>query len=144
MVEATPFYDIHNDDDWNTIFPNGYSTGFVRLGKGAKFYEPSIYHQMHCLNILRQSIVHHDWSNATNQERVLWHVHHCLNMIRQAILCNADSTLEPSFFYRLNKGKNESAASGLDVLHTCRDWTQIRAYAESNFHDTKTLGAGRD
>lgn len=58
--------------------------------------------------------------------------HHCLNVIRQAVLCNGDTTLEPSHLETLENGKSVAAASGMGVLHVCRDWEQLRTSAASN------------
>ncbi|KAF9463669.1 hypothetical protein BDZ94DRAFT_1258260 [Collybia nuda] len=135
-VQATEHYNINNDDDWySTYAPSGYGSGSIRLSD-TDFYRPAVYHQFHCLDMLRRSIVHHNWSDVATEHRMERRVHQCLNMIRQAILCNSDTTLEPSYIYGVRDGRNESAASGLDVPHVCRDWTQVRSYVQSNYIQT--------
>lgn len=139
-VQATQQYHISNDNDWHSTYtPSGYQSGFVHLGSRgtADFYEPAIYHQFHCLDALRRSVVHHNWSDVSTKSRAERHVHHCLNMIRQAILCNSDTTLEPAFIYNVRDGRNQSAASGLNVPHVCRDWTQVRSFAHENYVNTR-------
>ncbi|KAF5329905.1 hypothetical protein D9758_018700 [Tetrapyrgos nigripes] len=149
-VEANDYYNIHSDQEWSSLFTPlpGYPFGFVQLESeedGTKaFFEPAVYHQMHCLDILRQMIVHHDWSDRASEERAIWHVNHCLNMVRQAILCNADTTLEPSYIFDVVNGRNQSAASGLDVMHVCRDWSQIRSYVEENYRSTLAHGTSKE
>jgi hypothetical protein len=59
-------------------------------------------------------------------------IQHCLNYLRQAILCNSDTTLEPSFPYILPDNTSTSAASGIGVVHKCVDWTQVRSFVEAN------------
>ncbi len=54
--------------------------------------------------------------------------HHCLNVLRQAVLCNGDTTLEPSHSELRSNGKEVAAASGMDVLHVCRNWEELQNF----------------
>ncbi|KAF5358571.1 hypothetical protein D9757_012957 [Collybiopsis confluens] len=137
---TTDYYHILNNEEWQSTFtPSGAPFGFVRLGEDAAPLEPAIFHQMHCLDTLRKSILFFDWRNISAYERQLWHVNHCMNMLRQAILCNSDITLEPSFVYGIYDGRNQSAASGMDVWHVCRDWTQVNKFVGDNFAQTRNI-----
>jgi hypothetical protein len=49
-----------------------------------------------------------------------------MNMLRQALLCNADTSLEPVVTITGAEGAKETGATGVDVVHVCRDWTKIR------------------
>ncbi|KAJ3980398.1 hypothetical protein F5890DRAFT_1468237 [Lentinula detonsa] len=140
-IVPTEHYHILNDTQWHTTFSPqpGYTFGFVRLGTEVTPFEPAIFHQMHCLNVLRQSLVSDDWSDVSEHGPRLWHVNHCLNMIRQAILCNSDTTLEPSYIYGTHKGRNQSAASGMDVWHICRDWNQVDEFVKENYKQTRNI-----
>jgi hypothetical protein len=53
------------------------------------------------------------------------HVNHCFDYLRQAILCNMDSTLEG------NTMSHQEGTSGWFVSHTCRNYEQGKAWAES-------------
>ncbi|KAJ7257037.1 hypothetical protein C8J57DRAFT_1721309 [Mycena rebaudengoi] len=130
VVEATNRYGLEAEEEWSSLMPHGKGFGFVRLGAQGRPLEPAIYHQLHCLSSLRKSFAY--GSRNMTSERAAWHIHHCLNYLRQAILCNADTTLEPSYMYVLKDNTTTPAASGLGVTHTCVDWTQIRVYVDEN------------
>lgn len=121
---------MQSDQDWDSLMPVGYQSGFVRLDASNAPFEPSIYHQLHCLNNLRNIFMQPGWANDTHKE---WHVNHCLNYIRQTILCTGDITLEPSFEYTLRNGNRVPASHGSDVAHVCRDWTTVRSFSENNY-----------
>ncbi|KAJ7037257.1 hypothetical protein C8F04DRAFT_421478 [Mycena alexandri] len=125
-VETTDHYGLDAEAEWSSLMPSGHGFGFVRFDPHSRPWEPSVYHQLHCLSTLRQFFVH----GAANMSQ--WHMDHCLNHLRQAILCNADTTLEPSYIYRLSDNTSTSAASGIGVVHTCADWTQVRSFVEEN------------
>lgn len=140
MVESNELYDLDADDEWDSLTPAGFPFGFVRMGDDARPFDVSVYHQVHCLDGLRHALIRYNWTTAENDADMLWHVTHCLNMVRQSILCQADTTLEPSHFYRKTAiHGNESAASGMDVLHVCKDWTRVRKYAEENYQATWSI-----
>ena len=127
--EASTRYGLDSDDEWRTIMPRG--KGFVRLGPNALPFEVSLYHQIHCLEHLRRTFV--DGLCLDDANSVAQHVHHCLNYLRQSIVCNADTTLEPSYVLELENGRKVPAASGIDVVHKCRDWELLRNILEDNY-----------
>ncbi|KIM73563.1 hypothetical protein PILCRDRAFT_93002 [Piloderma croceum F 1598] len=98
--------------DWRStdLFPNG--NGFVKLGPEGV----SMFHQMHCLQRIRNAIVHGDPG---------YHTRHCLNLLRQAILCASDITLDP-----INIGTD--GTDGVGVVHVCRDWEKVYDFVEKN------------
>lgn len=51
------------------------------------------------------------------------------------ILCAGDMTLETSVPTINSIGQPDNAATGLDILHKCRDWTQIRDYLDENYEE---------
>lgn len=65
-----------------------------------------MFHQIHCLSMIRESLL-----NGPND-----HAAHCLNFLRQAMLCNADTTLE----------------TGIATTHTCKDFTQAYDFISEN------------
>ncbi|KAJ7245286.1 hypothetical protein C8J57DRAFT_1082411, partial [Mycena rebaudengoi] len=130
IVEATSYYDLQAEDEWASLMPTGHGFGFVRLGAKSRPYEPAIYHQLHCLSGLRRLFTYDSFNNP--QDHALRHVHHCLNYLRQSVLCNADTTLEPAYIYRLPDNTSTFAASGMGSIHTCVDWTQVRSFVEDN------------
>ncbi|PCH45056.1 hypothetical protein WOLCODRAFT_133473 [Wolfiporia cocos MD-104 SS10] len=63
--------------------------------KAHGFFGTSMFHQLHCLEMIQESMI-----NGLDG-----HAAHCLNFLRQAILYNSDITLE----------------SGGESTHVCRD-----------------------
>lgn len=127
-------YGIYADDDWASIIP--IRSGFVDLGPNHDLYSLSMYHQLHCLDVMRHAFASAKASalvfpgNGTGVEH---HVTHCLVYLREMILCAADTTLEPVDGVALDKLGNEHLGStGDSVIHRCRDWTQIRGVVEEN------------
>ncbi|KIM89628.1 hypothetical protein PILCRDRAFT_1964 [Piloderma croceum F 1598] len=92
--------------DWHSLdyFPKG--PGFVRLGPNGRQFGVSMFHQIHCLNMIRMALI-----NGADG-----HSGHCMNFLRQAILCAADTTIEDT----------------AEVTHVCKDWTQVYAHVTEN------------
>ena len=86
---------------------------------------------MHCLNSFRRMF--NNPRNESRAEHDSLHVHHCLTYLRQMVLCASDITLEPAFSRRNVDGRLTQAAYGSGVTHQCRDWVQVRNYAEDNY-----------
>ncbi|KAG1728838.1 uncharacterized protein EDB91DRAFT_1228182 [Suillus paluster] len=105
--------------EWNSLdhFPRGH--GFVRLGPNGRAFGVSMFHQIHCLQMIREALI-----NGPDD-----HSGHCLNFLRQAILCNSDTTLDPLF---VDPDGTMTRTDGLGVTHVCRDWTQVYAYIVEN------------
>ncbi|KAG2034736.1 hypothetical protein BDR03DRAFT_964381 [Suillus americanus] len=105
--------------DWKSLdhFPHGH--GFVQLGPNGRSFGVSMFHQIHCLQMIRLALI-----NGPDE-----HSGHCTNILRQAILCNADITLDPLI---TDPDGSMTGVDGLDVTHICRDWTQVYAYITEN------------
>ncbi|KAJ7888491.1 hypothetical protein B0H13DRAFT_1627060 [Mycena leptocephala] len=100
--------------DWRStdLFPGG--NGFVRLGPDG-CTGIAMFHQMHCLQIIRTAIVEGEADH---------HVGHCLNLLRQTVLCTSDTTLDA-----LN---SKLGTDGLGIVHVCRDWQKVYDFVEEN------------
>ncbi|EGN98534.1 hypothetical protein SERLA73DRAFT_183584 [Serpula lacrymans var. lacrymans S7.3] len=105
--------------DWHSLdhFPKGH--GFVRLGPDGRIFGVSMFHQIHCLDMIRESFI----------KGVNSHSGHCLNFLRQAILCNSDITLDP---INIEIDGKIVGTDGTGVTHVCRDWTQIYDFVREN------------
>jgi len=112
-------FSLYDDDDWGTLFP---SDGFVALGPNNRTFLVSLYHQFHCLDIIRVGYV-------VNRTHAAEHIQHCLRYLRQALLCQADTTLEVDI-PQISEvdGKLYHTANGVGSVHKCRDWTVLRQY----------------
>lgn len=123
-------YGMDADDDWNSLFPNGFSlepiTNATFLNFEAAAKVPSVYNQLYCLNRLRKIFMNPGWEGDRCKDR---QVHRCLNLLRQGILCNGDTALEPTVTVG-HEGAKETGASGYEVEHVCTDWTKVRAATE--------------
>ncbi|KAH6861791.1 hypothetical protein B0T12DRAFT_433030 [Alternaria alternata] len=114
--------------EWDAILPPG--KGFVVLGEEHLAFGVSMWHQMHCLNHIRGSLVKgNDGAEYTA---------HCFHYLRQSILCAADTTLEPGNM-SMKLASGDTVASGVGTLHTCRDWRQVHDWMERR-HGEWNLG----
>lgn len=83
------------------------------------------FHNMHCLHILRKSILEaFDGHLKLPRE----HVAHCLDVLRGVIMCDADDT--PRYTGRINQQAfAEHPTSGVGQTRMCRDWSQLEKWA---------------
>lgn len=65
-----------------------------------------------------------DWSDEDDLKGIS-HLDHCIDMIRQSLQCNADIT--PLTWTR--DPVDGRAKEVAQVIHTCRNWNQIRHWA---------------
>ncbi len=117
--ENTVHYQIYTTDassEWGSVFPPG--GGFLYLGASGRPFGLSMFHQLHCLNRIRQ---------AMETRKFGQHVHHCFNYLRQTILCGANPTLEPVVPILGVRSVNA------EVPRVCRDWTAVYELVEKNF-----------
>ena len=106
------------DDEWGTLFP---SDGFVRLGPNDRTFHVSVFHQLHCLDVIRVGFL-------TNQTHALEHrIQHCLRYLRQILTCHADTTLEVDI-RQVADGSWTHVANGVGSVHRCKDWTVLRRW----------------
>ncbi len=126
--------------EWNAIRPPG--KGFVFLGQEHFVFGVSMWHQMHCLNHIRATLVNGDDGSD--------HTAHCFHYLRQGILCAADTTLE-SGGVGMRLANGDVVANGGETVHTCRDWRQVHDWMESEqekwteemherFHEVSGMG----
>ncbi|KAI0658606.1 hypothetical protein C8Q70DRAFT_887584, partial [Cubamyces menziesii] len=125
VVEDPVRYSIGGLDareEWAASTPKGF--GYIRLGPEHRAFAVSMYHQLHCLRLIRSGLAG-DHSDAT-----MVHFGHCLNYLRQLILCNADLTLEP--YDVLDR---DFAVKQDNSVHVCQDWHQAYDAMSSNWDD---------
>lgn len=132
LVDKNPHYGMSADAEWDTLLPSNHATGIHLVestNSGEQGHFISIYHQISCLNTLRKLRMNPGWADDQKKQNM---AHHCLNVLRQAVLCNGDTTLEPSHLEMDSNGKGVAAASGMDVLHVCKNWEGLRTMAEND------------
>jgi hypothetical protein len=111
-------FSLYDDDEWGTLFP---SDGFVRLGPNDRTFHVSLFHQLHCLDVIRVGYL-------TNRTHAFDHIQHCLRYLRQILVCHADTTLEDDIPQFVDGGWTHSA-NGVGSIHRCKDWTVLRRWA---------------
>jgi hypothetical protein len=136
VLEDSRHYSLNGSDadaEWQSIYPGG-QLGFIHLGPDKRFFSLSLYHQIHCLNSLRQTILNRGHQHRDAGEGVakrdVEHSAHCLNYLRQTIMCNADLTLEPEIILG-----SEDVGEGLATVHVCKDWSKVHEYAKRNWEE---------
>ncbi|KAH9927398.1 hypothetical protein B0H21DRAFT_700566 [Amylocystis lapponica] len=121
MESTAPYFSLYNDDDWGSVFP---SDGFTYLGPHNRTFQVTMIHQLHCLDVIRVGFV-------VNGSDAAHHIEHCLRYLRQVLLCTADTTLE-STESKVVDGELRYGASGIGMVHRCRDWSAVRHYLAEN------------
>ena len=129
-MENTVHYDLGTDLgilEWNNAtLPGPNHDGVVWLtmkGGERKPFTFALFHQLRCLNIVRESLMARRHPPYTNPSRLAIH---CMNYIRQMVLCRGDLSMESA---RHPVGPNTVVS---DVTHVCRDWSVIWDEVEGN------------
>ncbi|EME42004.1 hypothetical protein DOTSEDRAFT_25662 [Dothistroma septosporum NZE10] len=99
-----------------------------------KVYGVSVFHQLHCVNMLRLNMYPEEfhWTlPGESAEQIRKHRDHCIDYLRQAIMCNADVTFEPW---------GEAGINGMGAIHQCRDYQKIFTWAfNQRYNRTKDV-----
>ncbi|KAJ7487306.1 hypothetical protein B0H11DRAFT_2230629 [Mycena galericulata] len=82
-----------------------------------------VFHQLHCLDVIRQQLELPNGLNYTR--RTPAHLRHCVGAIRQALMCTADTS--PVVWQWSDKYKEAEQRD--DILHTCRDFDRLQDWA---------------
>ncbi|KAF7971434.1 hypothetical protein HWV62_28575 [Athelia sp. TMB] len=117
-------FGLSDTEAWPTWRSTDYfpvANGFVRLGPKGRAFGISMFHQMHCLQMMRAAVLDNSKANS--------HTRHCFNLLRQAVLCAADTTLDP--LDAVDENSNVGA-DGVGVVHQCRDWEKVYDYVIEN------------
>jgi hypothetical protein len=102
--------------EWHSMRPTDH-LGYVRLGPDHRLFTVSLFHSLHCLDIIQHGII--------NQTQLVdgyspHHFQHCMNYLRQLFLCAADATLEPIDFRPSNRSFYSPPFD-----RQCRDWSAV-------------------
>ncbi|KAJ4147382.1 hypothetical protein LMH87_001904 [Akanthomyces muscarius] len=94
-----------------------------------------VFHQLHCLNMLRQSIYPLRYnSSIVRQDGSIdflgWaHLDHCIEALRESLTCSVDVSVVP---YRWHPD-TKIAEPDIRSMHMCRNFTKIRDWAFDRF-----------
>jgi len=113
-------------------------TVYLSSAKDTLAIQLDVFHLLHCLNTVRKyvwkerypDVEAQRYGNALddNPDHRIDHVDHCIQAVRQSLMCNADLT--PNVWVWNEQRK--LAQVRFDVLHTCKDWDALQAWAEEN------------
>ncbi|KAI0968431.1 hypothetical protein F4678DRAFT_443007 [Xylaria arbuscula] len=129
---------INPDDEsekaWDSLFPRivfPVGGSYVDLTNDASFPSDivgserragvSVFHQLHCLRLVRQGYFVAASGNPDDVEQGPGHLGHCWDYLQQAITCSSDMTLE--FVHEGDPG-----SSGWGYEHQCNDFAAILAW----------------
>ncbi|KAK3374968.1 hypothetical protein B0H63DRAFT_481410 [Podospora didyma] len=97
-----------------------------------------VFHQLHCLNLLRQAVyrdyygrkeVGGDVGDADGPEDLLGHVDHCIEAIRENMMCQSDvSVFTFKKFPELADEGVEGDWPDFQINHMCRNYEAIRKW----------------
>lgn len=105
--------------EWAAIVPKD---GIIHLGPYRQPYSISMFHQLRCLDIIRNETVRdpRDTDKPTELAK------HCLNYLRQMVTCRGDLEME-SFQFASNKNPID-----LHGVYECKDWEAVYTEAKRN------------
>jgi len=121
--------------------------GFITLKN--EVYEVTMYHQLHCLGMVRKMVwdvvlghidtkelvgsskpnMTSDTNYASTVDSRLQHVDHCLDFVRQGLQCAGNIGLEPAVLD--GNGMAIGALFG-HAKHQCRSWDLFWKFAENH------------
>ncbi|KAF7981253.1 hypothetical protein HWV62_34129 [Athelia sp. TMB] len=97
--------------------------------------ELDVFHQLHCLNLIRKSIWPEHYPEVQEARYTplegggaFDHVDHCLNAIRESLTCNADLT---PVTWHWNE-RDQISKFDFDAIHTCVSWEAVHAWTAEN------------
>lgn len=98
-------------------------------------YGLEVFHQLHCLNRIRQSFHREYYFSNETERRFIHHREHCLNHLRQSIMCSGDVSLD-RWVYDEQEHRRWVKT---DVPHICRNfnaliqWVSQYQYVDSDW-----------
>jgi hypothetical protein len=87
-----------------------------------------VFHQLHCLNLLRQNrfhghYAHGDGDVAAPEHDLVGHLDHCIDALRQLVMCTADTGVFP-FYYETPT----DPWPDYSTPHTCKNFERVREW----------------
>lgn len=93
-----------------------------------------IFHQMHCLNMIRQYTYLSSYTSPPpgfniSPDILRTHIDHCIETLRRSLMCTADITPMP---IKADPDAPTNASADFSTHHKCRKWTKLTAWMEEN------------
>ncbi|KAH9850980.1 hypothetical protein C2E23DRAFT_733937 [Lenzites betulinus] len=121
-------YGFNASAAWGALVPGD---GLVYLGAHHEPLLVSMFHQLRCLDILRDQLT------KPRSERTEQPTRHCMNYIRQMILCRGDTHLDP-YQYPSNVRPVDA-----NPIRRCLDWRAVYEAVEANQREYAEWAAGK-
>ncbi|KAL8748030.1 MAG: hypothetical protein Q9190_000180 [Brigantiaea leucoxantha] len=110
------------DDDWQ------------RTASGDVLAEVEVFHQLHCLNTIRQYTFRDTYTDPNNTFHITAqppafqriHVDHCIETLRRTLMCYGDVTPLP---IKVDKKSPTGQAVDFSSFHKCRNYEKLRDWA---------------
>ncbi|KAK0636392.1 hypothetical protein B0T17DRAFT_571227, partial [Bombardia bombarda] len=96
--------------------------------KGGYLVTLDVFHELHCLNQLREQVYREYYPDKHSKAKQLEHVDHCLDLLRQVVMCHGDVSLQ-TFGWR---DDYRWPWPNFEVQHTCRKWEKIQEWSKEN------------
>ncbi|KAI1173835.1 hypothetical protein F4777DRAFT_580598 [Nemania sp. FL0916] len=104
--------------------------------KGGYMASLDVFHQVHCLNMIRQQVRRDQYPENTNPDaQKLEHIDHCIDMLREVVMCHGDVSV---LTYTWKEGYQWPWAN-FAIERECRDWNRITDWVKSPERIVKTL-----
>ncbi|KAI0053246.1 hypothetical protein FA95DRAFT_944727 [Auriscalpium vulgare] len=107
------------DNEWAALAPGD---GIIHLGEQRQPFSIAMFHQLRCLNILRQDLALSYETGEKAPESDL--SRHCLNYLRQTVLCAGDVHVDPLLWDTVLGPKTD--------VYACRNFGAIYDAVEEN------------
>ncbi|KAJ7869754.1 hypothetical protein B0H14DRAFT_3861135 [Mycena olivaceomarginata] len=91
--------------------------------EGNYILELDVFHNLHCLNMIRKSL-HSDYYSEHLME--LAHLDHCVDWIRQSLMCAGDTSV---VVWQWDPAQKITTFQG-SVAHTCRNFEKLREWGK--------------
>lgn len=88
----------------------------------------NVFHQLHCLNMLRKRLYDDQLYPPDHELMGIEHLEHCYDALRQSLMCSADITPLPWQWVEADQEAKEVAR----VAHTCRDFDAVWNWGKEN------------
>ena len=106
-------------------------------------YGVAVFHQLHCLGVLRQGwfafladldpVTENKYAHLGTAAAI-----HCFEYLRQSVMCSADTTIESVSYWGFD-GKVHGA-HGWGVQHQCKDWDAVWDWTEKHHAESNRTG----
>lgn len=113
-----------SDRNWTTV-PESMGGGYAGY--------PEVFHQLHCLNMVRMATFPDLYANHTlfadhPSHIVREHINHCIEIIRLQLQCSAEMTP----ILTENLPGRSFPAPDFKVIHICKNFDELRSWTEDH------------